>query len=166
MEEMFRSSWGNRIFTALNCISVDRSGSDRTSLRQALARLAEGRVIGIFPEGGIRAGTNSILNGASMKPGLSALSIHSGAPIIPCLLLGSDRLYHKSSWKRRTPLILIFGKAIHPPEKQERNADARAHFSDKIAEAFITLKEEAIARFHLSPEDLPQTPQARKGVHP
>jgi 1-acyl-sn-glycerol-3-phosphate acyltransferase len=163
MEEMFRSPWGNRIFTALDCIPVDRSGSDRTSLRQALARLAEGRVVGIFPEGGIRAGATSILNGAAAKPGLPALSIHSGAPIIPCLLLGSDRLYHKSSWKRRTSLILIFGKAIHPPEKQERNAAARAHFSDKITESFITLKGEAMTRFNLSPEDLPQTPQARKG---
>jgi 1-acyl-sn-glycerol-3-phosphate acyltransferase len=166
MEEMFRSAWGKCIFTGLNCIPVDRSGSDRTSLRQALNRLSEKRVIGIFPEGGIRAGETSILNGAKMKPGLTSLSIHSGAPIIPCLLIGSDRLYNKANWKRRTTLILIIGESIIPPGKQERDPNSRENFTEKIAQAFIGLKEEAIIRFQLAPDDLPQTPQARKGIHP
>ena len=166
MEEMFRSRWGKRIFTALNCIPVDRSGSDRTSLRRSLDRLAEGRVIGIFPEGGIRAGDSSILNGAAMKPGLSALSIHSGTPVIPCLLIGSDRLYKKANWKRRTTLLLLIGQAIPPPGKQDREPTARERFSSALSEAFITLREEAVTRFQLAPDDLPQTPQARKGIHP
>jgi 1-acyl-sn-glycerol-3-phosphate acyltransferase len=169
MEEMFRAGWSRKVFTALNCISVDRSGRDRTSLRLALARLSQGRVIGIFPEGGIRAGDSSILNGAPMKPGLSALSINSGAPIIPCLVLGSDRLYHKKNWlpwHGRTSLILIFGKPISPPEKQNKSPDARDRFSQEISQAFIVLQKEAIRLFQLSAEDLPQTPQARKGEHP
>lgn len=167
MEEMFRSAWGRRIFTALNCIPVDRSGSDRSSLRRALQRLAEGRVIGIFPEGGIRAGVTSILNGAPMKPGLAALSIHSGAPIVPCILLGSDRLYKRANWLPwlgRNNLTLLIGKPIHPPGKQSRDANAREQFSKDLAEAFIRMKEEAVTRFNLSPDDLPQTPQARKGT--
>ncbi len=163
MEEMFRTAWGERIFTSLNCISVDRRGSDRTSLRQALQRLAEGRAIGIFPEGGIRAGETSILNGASMKPGLAALSMHSGAAIIPCLLLGSDRLYHRAHWLRRTTLTLLIGKAIFPPDKKTEPSGARERFSQQLTATFIKMKEEAIMQFHLTPEDLPQTPQARKG---
>ena len=167
MEEMFRSTWGRRIFTVLNCIPVDRSGSDRNSLRRALQRLSEGRVIGIFPEGGIRAGATSILNGAPMKPGLAALSIHSGAPIIPCLLIGSDRLYQRAHWLPwlgRTTLILFIGKAILPPDKQSRQAYAREHFSQHLEQAFISMKAEAITLFNLSPDELPQTPQARKGT--
>jgi len=166
MEEMFRNPWGKRIFTALNCIPVDRGGKDRSSLRHALQRLSEGRVIGIFPEGGIRAGATSILNGATMKPGLAALSIHSGVPIIPCLLLGSDRLYKRSNWFHRIPLILLIGHAITPPQKQKVSPEERRVFSLHLASMFLSLKEEAIARFHLSPYDLPQTPQARKGEHP
>ena len=166
MEEMFRSVWGKRIFTALQCIPVDRSGSDRTSLRQALKRLSQGRVIGIFPEGGIRAGETSILNGAAMKAGLTALSIHSGAPIIPCVLIGSDRLYKRVNWLRRTYLYLLIGGAIFPPDKQSRQPEAREEFSSHLASAFVNLKAEAISRFQLAPSDLPQTPQARKGEHP
>ncbi len=163
MEEMFRSPWGNRIFTALHCIPVNRTGSDRTSLRQALQRLALGRVIGIFPEGGIRAGNTSILNGAPMKPGLTALSIHAGAPVIPCVLIGSDRLYKRANWLGRIPLYLLIGPAVLPPEKQSRDPESMERFSAALAAAFISLKEEAITLFHLTSDDLPHTPQARKG---
>ena len=166
MEELFRSRWGKRIFTWLNCIPVERGGNDRTSLRQALQRLADGRVIGIFPEGGIRAGDWSILNGAEMKPGLPALSIHSGAAIIPCALIGSDRLYKPSNWLRRTTLHLVIGEAIEPPAKDAKQPGARERFSAELSKAFTSMRDEAVARFALPPEDLPQTPQARKGEHP
>ena len=36
-------------------------------------------------------------------------------------------------------------------------------FSAALAAAFISLKEEAITLFHLTSDDLPHTPQARKG---
>jgi len=166
MEEMFRAGWSRKIFTALNCIPVDRTGGDRTSLRLALGRLAEGRAIGIFPEGGIRAGETSILNGAPMKQGLAALSIHSGAPIIPCLLIGSDRLYNRVNWlpwTKRITLFLVIGKAIRPYERKNQDPGTKEQFSTDLANCFIALKEEAIRRFQLAPEDFPQTPQARKG---
>ena len=166
MEELFRSRWGKRIFTWLNCIPVERGGTDRTSLRQALQRLADGRVIGIFPEGGIRAGDWSILNGAEMKPGLPALSIHSGAAIIPCALIGSDRLYKPSNWLRRTTLHLVIGEAIEPPSKDAKQQGSRERFSAELSKAFTSMRDEAVARFAIPPEDLPQTPQARKGEHP
>lgn len=163
MEELFGSRWGKRIFTWLNCIPVDRGGSDRRALRQALVRLSEGRAIGIFPEGGIRAGEWSILNGAAMKPGLAALSIHSGAPVIPCALIGSDRLYKPGNWLRRTTLYLVLGEAVEPPREAARDAGAKERFSSDLSRAFTAMREEVVKRFGLSPEDLPQTPQARKG---
>lgn len=166
MEELFRSPTGKLIFTLLNCIPVERGGNDRSSLRHALHRLADGRVIGIFPEGGIRAGDWSILNGAEMKPGLPALSIHSGAPIIPCALIGSDRLYKPSNWLRRTTLYLVIGEAIEPPKKDERKPEARERFSRELSQAFTSMRDETVRRFALVPEDLPRTPQARKGEHP
>lgn len=166
MEELFRSPTGKRIFTLLNCIPVERGGNDRTSLRHALHRLADGRVIGIFPEGGIRAGDWSILNGAEMKPGLPALSIHSEAPIIPCALIGSDKLYKPSNWLRRTTLYLVIGEAIQPPKKDAKQADAREMFSKELSRAFTEMRDVTVRRFGLVPEDLPQTPQARKGKHP
>lgn len=166
MGELFGTPFWKGVFTRLNCIPVDRGGGDRTSLRTALHRLEDGRVIGIFPEGGIRAGEYSILNGAPMKPGLAALSIMSGAPVIPCALIGSDRLYKPVNWLRRIPLYLVIGDTVEPPKQDARQPGARERFAEELSRAFVSLQKEAVARFGLSPEDLPQTPQARKGIHP
>ena len=163
MEELFTAGWSRRFFTLLNCIPVDRTGSDRNALRHALQRLQEMRAIGIFPEGGIRAGDWSILNGAPMKPGLAALSIHSGAVVVPCALIGSDRLYKISNWFRRTTIYLMIGEPVEPPVRDARKPETRQRFSEELSKAFVSLRDEAVKRFGLAPEDLPQTPQARKG---
>jgi len=165
MGELFGTPFWRGVFTRLNCIPVDRGGGDRTSLRTALHRLQDGRVIGIFPEGGIRAGEWSILNGAEMKPGLVALSIMSGAPVIPCALIGSDQLYKPSNWLRRTDIYLLIGSAVEPPKEDARQPGARDRFAADLSSAFTSLKDEMVIRFALQPEDLPQTPQARKGIH-
>ena len=166
MEELFGTPFWRRVFILLNCIPVDRGGGDRTSLRAALHRLKDGRVVGIFPEGGIRAGEYSILNAAPMKQGLAMLSILSGAPVIPCALMGTDRLYKQGAWLRRTTIHLLVGELIEPPKSDACQAGARERFSAELSGAFAKLRDEAIARFGLGPEDLPQTPQARKGRHP
>lgn len=166
MGELFGTPFWRGVFTRLNCIAVDRGGGDRTSLRTALHRLEDGRVIGIFPEGGIRAGEYSILNSATMKPGLAALSIMSGASVIPCALIGSDRLYKPVNWLRRSPLYLLIGDAVEPPKQDARQPGARERFAGELSRAFVSLQKEAVERFGLSPEDLPQTPQVRKGIHP
>ena len=166
MGELFGTPFWKGVFTRLNCIPVDRGGGDRTSLRTALHRLEDGRVIGIFPEGGIRAGEYSILNGAPMKPGLAALSIMSGATVIPCALIGSDRLYKPVNWLRRIPLYLVIGDSVEPPKQDARQPGARERFTEELSRVFVSLQKEAVDRFGLSPEDLPQTPQARKGIHP
>ena len=166
MKELFSSGWSQRAYTLLNCIPVDRGGADRNALRHALHRLQDDRVIGIFPEGGIRAGEWSILNGAEMKAGLAALSIHSGAPVIPCVILGSDRLYKPENWLRRTTLLFIIGDAIEPPKEDANQPGARERFAEDLKKAFARMKEEAVFRFGLTEEDLPKTPQTRKGIHP
>ena len=101
-----------------------------------------------------------------MKPGLPALSIHSGTAIIPCALIGSDRLYKPSNWLRRTTLYLVIGEAIEPPKEDARQAGARERFATELSDAFTAMRGEVVARFGLLPDDLPQTPQARKGEHP
>ncbi len=72
MQELFAHPAGKRFFEGANVIPVNRGGGDRTSLRVALRRLALGRAVGIFPEGGIRDGEASILNGAPMKAGVAS----------------------------------------------------------------------------------------------
>ncbi|WP_374117069.1 lysophospholipid acyltransferase family protein [Streptomyces sp. MNU76] len=65
-------------------VKVDRSTADRTAITQALAVLAGGGVLGIFPEG-----TRGEGDFASLRAGLSYFAVRSGAPVVPVAVLGS-----------------------------------------------------------------------------
>ncbi|WP_371584357.1 lysophospholipid acyltransferase family protein [Streptomyces sp. NBC_01314] len=69
---------------AVGQVEVDRSTADRTAVTRALAVLADGGVLGIFPEG-----TRGEGDFASLRAGLSYFAVRSGAPIVPVAVLGS-----------------------------------------------------------------------------
>lgn len=104
-------------FYSVGAFPVDRRTLARAAMKTALKRLKSGRIVGMFPEGGIRAGNTSLLGGAPMRPGVGALAQIADAPILPCLVLGTDRLYNKKNWRLfgRTPLWVGFGEPITPP---------------------------------------------------
>ncbi|MEV8306443.1 lysophospholipid acyltransferase family protein [Streptomyces flavidovirens] len=74
-------------------LKVDRTSADRTAISNALGVLADGGVLGIFPEG-----TRGEGDFASLRAGLSYFAVRSGAPIVPVAVLGSTerrgRLIH------------------------------------------------------------------------
>ena len=98
-----------------------------------------------------------------MWPGVSALCVLSGKPIVPSVILGTDRLYRKANWLpfRRVPVWIGFGEAIFPCADVPRGR-ARELVQESLAGAFISLKEKMIVEFRLVETDLPTTPQARK----
>jgi len=162
MSELFGTNWSHLGFTWLDVIPVRRHGDDRHALREALRRLAIGHVIGVFPEGGIRDGERSILAGAPMQDGAIMLSVHSGAPIVPAAILGSDRLYNKKNWLswRRTNVYLATGAPIFPDTESKKSV-AREKMRQEVSASVIRLKDELIAAYSLSPDDLPHSPQQR-----
>jgi 1-acyl-sn-glycerol-3-phosphate acyltransferase len=163
MEELFRSKLSAALMHGLCAFPVRRDGTDRRAIREALARLEIGRTVGLFPEGGIRAGKQSILEGAPMWPGTCALSVHSGKPIVPCVILGTDRLYHPGNWLpyRRVSIWIGVGEPLFP-DKTRSPADAREALQEQLSRTFIDLKNRLQRHFGLTPRDLPVTPQARK----
>jgi 1-acyl-sn-glycerol-3-phosphate acyltransferase len=159
MEELFRNPRFARALALTGAFRVQRDGSDRTALRTAAHRLRAGRLVGIFPEGGIRAGATSILEGAPMRPGVAALAMLGHAPILPCVIVGTDRLYRPGNWLRRPPAWILTGEPIAPEGSREET-------HARLAAAFVTLRAAIIRRFDLAEDDLPRTPQARKGEDP
>jgi 1-acyl-sn-glycerol-3-phosphate acyltransferase len=139
---------------------VDRSRADRASVRTTLDRLKRGRMVGIFPEGGIRDGAASILGGADMIAGPGALAQLSGAPLLPCIILGSDRLYAKRSYLpfRRVTVWIGFGEPLHP---DGAGKDSRAGLESRLAEAMRTLCHDMMTAFNLRDDDLPKPPCER-----
>src|SRR6266513_4317593 len=114
MAEFFRFPLLGFLLRAVDAFPADRDHADRKTIRTAIERMKSGRVIGLFPEGGIRDGPKSILEGARLRPGAATLAHIAGVPIVPCVILGSDRLYAKRRWLpfRRTSVWIGFGQPI------------------------------------------------------
>jgi len=167
MTELFENPWLARYFRGVDCIEVDRFGTDTHAIREAVKRLKAGRVVGVFPEGGIRAGAGSVLEGASFKGGIGLLAQLTGAPVWPAVILGSDRAYAPRTWRRfrATTVWLLYGDPIEVDRSLPKKAQ-RESVDQALAESFTKLYADAQARFQLQTDDLPKTPQARKGQEP
>ena len=165
MAEFFRFPIVGFLLRAVDAFPAERDRADRKTIRTAIERLKGGRVVGLFPEGGIRDGARSLLEGAPPRPGASTLAHIAGVPILPCVILGSDRLYSKKCWLplRRTPIWIALGNPIsHFPELQKPNARERIEY--ELAAAFKNLYEELQRTFRLTTDDLPHPPRERFGV--
>src|SRR5262249_10625716 len=139
---------------------VDRTRPDRRALRLGMERLRAGRLVGVFPEGGIRAGASSIIGGTTPKRGATALARLAKGPIIPSGIFGSDRLYAPGNWSPVPPRVPVW-IAIGPSLSVEDEDDVAAN--EHLATTLRALAADAIAHFDLGPADLPATPQHRKG---
>jgi 1-acyl-sn-glycerol-3-phosphate acyltransferase len=168
MAEFFPLPIVGLFLRAVDAFPAERDRADRKTIRTAIERLRNGRVVGVFPEGGIRDGTRSLLEGAPVRAGASTLAHIAGVPIVPCVILGSDRLYAKRNWLpfRRTPVWIGFGKAIsHFPELEK--SVARERIETDMAAAFRKIYAELRQKFHLTADDLPHSPRERmkKSLH-
>lgn len=165
MAEFFLVPLLGLFLRAVDAFPADRDRADRETIRTAIARLKLGRIVGIFPEGGIRDGARSLLEGAPLRPGVSTLAHMAGVPIVPCVILGSDRFYAKKNWLpyRRTAIWIGFGEPISGGSDVEK-FKAREGIDNDLAAAFKNLYAELKDRFQLTPDDLPHSPQERFGV--
>ncbi len=162
MAEFFPLPLLGFLLRAVDAFPADRNRADRATIRSAIERLKNGRIVGLFPEGGIRNGARSLLEGAALRPGPSTLAHIAGVPILPCVIVGSDRLYSKERWLplRRTPIWIAFGNPIkHFPDLEK--STARACIERELAAAFKLLYAELHEKFSLTPDDLPHPPRER-----
>ena len=162
MAEFFPHPVLGRFLRAVDAFPADRYRADRGTIRTAIERLKAGRIVGLFPEGGIRDGARSLLEGAPLRPGASTLAHIAEAPILPCVIVGTDRLYAKKSWLplRRTPIWIAFADPILPFPTPDKSA-ARARLEQELAAAFKILYGELRAKYSLTPDDLPHPPKER-----
>ncbi len=162
MAEFFRLPGLGFLLRAVDAFPAERDRADRKTIRTAIERLKDGCVVGLFPEGGIRDGAHSLLEGAPLRPGAATLAHIAGVPIVPCVILGSDRLYSIKQWLplRRTPIWIAFGNRIsHFPELPK--PQARERIECELTAAFKNLYAELQQQFRLTTDDLPHPPRER-----
>jgi 1-acyl-sn-glycerol-3-phosphate acyltransferase len=164
MAEFFRIPVLRFLLHAVDAFPADRHHADRKTIRTAIERLKRGRVVGLFPEGGIRARAQSLLEGAPLRPGAATLAHIARVPIVPCVILGTDRLYSRKRWSafQSTPIWIAFGNPIaHFANLQK--FEGRKRIECELAGAFKNLYAELREKFQLKPDDLPHPPQERMG---
>jgi 1-acyl-sn-glycerol-3-phosphate acyltransferase len=76
--------WARRLFEYLGSVPVCRDGNDVVAVRKGLLRLSEGRVLCIFPEGGLHAAGRGRFRRA--KGGAALLALRSRAPVYPAFI--------------------------------------------------------------------------------
>lgn len=167
MRELFSHGAAAWYLRHIGAFPLDRAKPGPGSFRTALARLRAGECVGMFPEGGLRSGRESVLSGAKPKPGFAALAWLAGAPVIPCLVLGSDRLYAPSAWGRWKggALFALFGPALERLSPGIPRSEALAGLERAWLDALAALLARA-RELGARDEDLPQTAARRKGREP
>lgn len=75
------------IARAMHSIPVDRNGQDVAPVREALRKLKQGELIGVFPEGGIQEGRPI----AHANSGIAFLALRSKVPVYPVYINNSPR---------------------------------------------------------------------------
>jgi 1-acyl-sn-glycerol-3-phosphate acyltransferase len=140
---------------------IDRTKNDRAALRTAMTRLADGNMVGIFPEKGIRFGKTSVLGGAELPIGTASLWKMMDVPVIPMVILGCDQMYAWKNYFRRPRIFVRVGKPL-PADKEATREELR----DRITAAWRALYESMIRDYKIEPDELPKSAQERWGQIP
>jgi 1-acyl-sn-glycerol-3-phosphate acyltransferase len=115
--ELYEHWFVGPLFRGYGVIWVHRGRPDRRAIRAALDGLAEGRLVGIAPEG-----RQSVIHGLEEgNEGAAFLAMKSGAPIVPIAITGTENenIYGRKWW-RRARVTLSVGKPFHLQEHADR----------------------------------------------
>jgi len=165
MEELFENPILAGLLRWIGSFPVGRGKMDYAAVRTAIERLKRGRMVGVFPEGGLRTGPTSVLEGAPLKPGVAALAQMTQAPVIPCAVIGTDALYNPGRWLpwRHSKVWIVFGEPLPPPHSGGDKAAAREEFENILGQRIRELHARTVREERVPEDCLPQTPQKRKG---
>jgi 1-acyl-sn-glycerol-3-phosphate acyltransferase len=121
----------SKFFEFIGSFPVDREGGGRGAIRAALAFLAEGWALGIFPEGTHR-GTSR-----EAKSGVVVLALRSGASVLPVHV---GKLPGPLSRLRGQRLHIFVGEPVHLDPAMRGGAAYRAA-ADQIMHTIYALPE-------------------------
>jgi 1-acyl-sn-glycerol-3-phosphate acyltransferase len=134
--ELFERGWVRAIVEGYGAFPVRRGQLDRKALRRALDELQRGHVIGVFPEG--KRSLDCRLQ--SPQPGAALLAAHSGAPLLPVAITGSDQMTGFRSIFDRLRIDVTIGQPFMLPSDDGKRTRVRlARQSDLIMERIAEL---------------------------
>lgn len=121
--------------TQAGAFPVQRGTFDRYAIRMAVETIHEGLLVGMFPEG-----TRSTSGGLKQPfSGASLVALRSGAPVIPCVIVGSEELPLNGVKQRKRlrgyPKVEVrYGQ---PFTLQPRTVDGRRYSMAELTDAMM-----------------------------
>jgi 1-acyl-sn-glycerol-3-phosphate acyltransferase len=104
--------WFSRwFFTAVGQVPIDRADADaaQAALNTAARLLREGKLLGMYPEG-TRSPDGRLYKG---KTGLARLALHTGVPVIPVAMMGTNVVNPPGTTMLRFGRVTVrFGKPM------------------------------------------------------
>ena len=135
-EGSFRPPVVGGAMRAMGHVPVDR-GHGEVALRRAVGLARRGEVVGLFPEATISHAWTL----RPFRPGAAATAIWSGAPLVPVVVWGSQRvLTVRGRWARRRGIAVsvLVGQPLRPgawDDPAEVTAELRTRMEDLLEEA-------------------------------
>ncbi|HEX4055296.1 MAG TPA: lysophospholipid acyltransferase family protein [Tepidisphaeraceae bacterium] len=149
------------IFAAMlreyDAFPVNRQGVPVRAIRTAIERSRAGRVVGIFPEGGVARGRESILRGGPIKKGVCVIAYRAALPVLPVIMLGTEKLNCVGPWLpfRRARIWINFGRLVYPRLDEPRRRVARHLMADDLGAEFQAIYKELCRTCGIDDRDVP-----------
>ena len=138
-EELFRYPLLGALLHSGGVFSVARTGTvqeKRDAMRRAEEVLAQGHVLGLFPEGK-RDRTGVLLQG---KPGAAIMAAHSDATLIAAAISGVEQISGLNWMRRRLTVTVTIGKPFRLSQTSGRISRSRASgLTDEIMRQIAAL---------------------------
>jgi 1-acyl-sn-glycerol-3-phosphate acyltransferase len=138
-KEVFDHSITGPIMRSLRHIPVDRD-SGAASFDEACRRLADGELVGVYPEATISRSFEI----KDFKSGAARMAIQAGVPIVPHIVWGAQRIWTKGHpkklWRPKVPIAVAVGEPIAPtlpaPELSALLHHRMQHLLEQVQSAY------------------------------
>jgi 1-acyl-sn-glycerol-3-phosphate acyltransferase len=133
--DLFRVPVLGRLLRSLGGIPVRREGDMGRAADAGLDALAHGELLGIFPQA-----TCLPYRDRPYRRGAARIALASGAPLLPVLLVGTERALQPRTHRIGFPQVtIVVGDPLHP-ERAESNRRAAAELTDRLERAIADLR--------------------------
>jgi 1-acyl-sn-glycerol-3-phosphate acyltransferase len=133
--ELWKVSPLGKVISAMGAFPVARGAADRRAVREALAVLDKGAVLGLFPEGHRHRDRLGKIN-----PGVTLFSLREGVTTIPVIMMGTERVI-RGHFPRLPRVRVVFGTPLEIPGADVKHSQRAEVAGQGLAEALARLAE-------------------------